>query len=218
LPRSRSTPSCGAEVAGRIEALLFDLGGVLVEVDWNRAFAFWSSRSGVPAAELATRFRRDASYEAHECGTLSDAEFFSALRKSLGLSLKDAEMLEGWNAILGEPFPGVPALLKDLSSKWPLYVFSNTNVAHVAHWRPLYRELLAPVRGVIVSCELGMRKPRREAFERAAAQMGVAPRAILFLDDLEENVAGAKAAGLHALHVTSPQSLPSILAPWTSRS
>ena len=205
-------------MASAVEALLFDLGGVLVEVDWSRAFASWSARSGVPAGELAKRFRRDASYEAHECGTLSDADFFSALRKSLGLGLSDAEMLEGWNAILGEPFPGVPALLKDLSLIWPVYVFSNTNVAHVAHWRPRYREMLAPVRGVIVSCELGTRKPRREAFERAAARMGVAPQAILFMDDLEENVAGARAAGLQALHVGSPGALPSILAPWTSRS
>ena len=141
----------------------------------------------------------------------------SSLRcKGRGLDLPDRDMLEGWNAILGEPFPGVPALLKELAGKWPVYVFSNTNVAHVAHWKPRYREMLAPVREVIVSCELGTRKPRRDAFHKAAEQVGVAPEAILFLDDLEENVSGARAAGLQAEHVPSPRALPSILAPWTS--
>jgi glucose-1-phosphatase len=195
-----------------IDALLFDLGGVLVEVDWNRAFFAWSARSGIPAAQLATRFRRDAAYEAHECGTLSDADFFTSLRAMLGLDLSDEDMLHGWNAILGEPFPGIPALLSDLARRWPVYVFSNTNVAHVAHWKPRYREMLAPASGVIVSCELGRRKPDPEAFRLAAARIGVAPERVAFLDDLEENAAGARASGMQGFHVPSFSHLKACLS------
>lgn len=198
-----------------VRAVLLDLGGVLVEVEWSRAFRLWSERSGVPEGVLAKRFRRDAAYEAHECGTLGDADYFASLGESLGIDLPEKDMLEGWNAILGEPYPGVVGLLKALSAKRPVYVFSNTNVAHVAHWKPRYREMLAPVRRVFVSCELGHRKPDREAFGRVATQIGIAPAGILFLDDLEENVEGAKAAGLQALHVPSPRDLAPILAPWT---
>jgi len=183
-------------------ALLFDLGGVLVEVDWNRAFAAWSRHSGTPARVLAGRFRRDASYEAHECGTLDDGGFFAHLRASLHVDIDDAAMLEGWNAILGDPFPGVPALLRRLPI--PAYVFSNTNVAHAAHWRPKYRDLLHPVREVFVSCEIGARKPNPEAFGRVVERIGIAPAHVAFFDDLEENVAGARAAGLAAFHVPSP--------------
>lgn len=194
-----------------IEALLFDLGGVLVEVDWNRAFRAWSAASGVPAADLAKRFRRDAAYEAHECGTLTDARFFDALRKTLGVDLGDDAMLAGWNAILGEPFPGVRDLLQTLSKSKAIYVFSNTNVAHVAHWKPLYRELLAPAREVIVSCEIGCRKPEPHAFRLVAQRIGVPPGAIAFFDDLEENVQGARAAGMVACHAASPGNLPDLV-------
>ncbi len=197
-----------------VQALLLDLGGVLVEVDWGRAFSLWSARSGVPAEAIAARFERDAAYQAHECGTLGDAEFFQSLRRSLGIDLGDDAMLAGWNAILGEPFPGVPGLLERAAARIPVYVFSNTNAAHVAHFRPRYRRLLAAAREVICSCELGCRKPDAEAFRRVAARIGAAPGAILFIDDLEENVAGARAAGLQARHVASPEALPPILAPW----
>lgn len=195
----------------RVDALLFDLGGVLVDVDWGRAFAAWSARSGVPAAELARRFRRDAAYDAHECGTLSDAEFFASLRGMLGLGLGDREMLEGWNAILGDPFPGVPGLLERLAARVPLYVFSNTNIAHAAFWRPRYRALLAPVREVFCSCDIRMRKPQPDAFRCVAQRIGTGPGRIAFFDDLEENVAGARAAGLAGVHVPSADRLAELV-------
>jgi putative hydrolase of the HAD superfamily len=188
-------------VSRRPDALLFDLGGVLVEVDWGRAFSAWSAASGVPAAALAQRFRRDAAYEAHECGALSDSDFFSALKESLHLEISDHHLLAGWNAILGEPFPGVAELLSRAAAQVPVHVFSNTNLAHVTHWRPRYRALLSPVSEVIVSCELGRRKPDPEAFRLAAARIGVEPRRIAFFDDLEENAAGARAAGMRGFHV-----------------
>lgn len=190
-------------------ALLFDLGGVLVDVDWNRAFTAWSARSGVPAETLARRFRRGAAYEAHECGTLSDAAFFQSLREDLQVSLDDDALLQGWNAILGDPLPGVPAVLRRLPL--PAYVFSNTNVAHAAHWRPKYRTALLPVRAVFTSCELGARKPAREAFAKVVARIGVPAAAIAFFDDLEENVAGARAAGLAGFHVPAAERLAALV-------
>lgn len=190
-----------------VDALLFDLGGVLVEVDWSRAFASWSAASGVPAEALAKRFRRGEAYEAHECGAMSDAEFFAVLKESLGMELSDRALLAGWNAILGEPFPGIEDLLRRAARSVPVHVFSNTNVAHVAHWRPRYRALLAPVTEVIVSCELGRRKPDPEAFRLAAARIGAAPGRIAFFDDLEENAAGARAAGMLGFHVPSTNDL-----------
>jgi putative hydrolase of the HAD superfamily len=197
-----------------IRALLLDLGGVLVDVSFDRAFRAWSAAARVPPEVLARRFRRDEAYFAHECGTKSDAEFFSSLRESLGVALPDDALLAGWNAIPGDPFPGIPEMLRRAAARIPLYVFSNTNAAHVAHFKPLYRELFAPARDVIYSCELGCRKPDRDAFRRVAARIGEAPASILFVDDLEENVAGAQAAGLQARHVPSPEALAPILAPW----
>ena len=191
--------------ASSVDALLFDLGGVLVDVDFGRALAAWARVSGQPLDELRRRplLHLSPAFRAHERGELPDAAYFAALREAFGLALDDEAMASGWNAIIGGPVPGMATLVRDLAARLPLYVFSNTNAAHVGYFKPRHRELLAPFREVICSCELGSRKPEREAFEKVAARIGASPGRIGFFDDNPENVASARALGMQAFHVGS---------------
>jgi putative hydrolase of the HAD superfamily len=191
-------------VPHRCDAAVLDLGNVLVEIDFRRAFAAWAKAAGVPVETLSARFSFDDAYCAHERGEIDATTFFASLKLRLGVQLSDTEMLEGWNAIFGGPLPGAEKVLRELSARMPLYVFSNTNPAHVAHFAPRYRELLAPVTKVVTSCDIGRRKPEPEAFRRMAAITGIAPSRLAFFDDLEENVAGARQAGLQAHRVSRP--------------
>jgi putative hydrolase of the HAD superfamily len=186
-----------------VEALLFDLGNVLIDVDFGRAISDWAKAANILEGRIASCFGPDEAYCAHERGELSEAQYFASLRKSLGIDLRDEQFLSGWNAIFGEPIPGMAQLIHDLSQALPVYAFSNTNKAHRAHWQPRYRALLAPFREVICSCDIGIRKPDAAAFIKVARLIGVAPSRIGFFDDLEENVAGARAAGLHAFRASS---------------
>lgn len=194
------------------DAFLFDLGNVIVSVDFGRAFQSWGRAARVPPQDIAARFRVDAAYEAHERGELSDNEYFAALRRTLGLQLADEAFLEGWNAILLDPLPGMPQLLARLAQATPLYLFSNTNAAHHARWRRQYAEVLAPFREVFCSYQLGARKPGVEAFRRVAERIGLPPERIVFFDDLHENVEGARLAGMQAFHVPSVEGLVRTLA------
>jgi HAD superfamily hydrolase (TIGR01509 family) len=187
-----------------VDALVFDFGNVLVPIDFGRAVAAWAAAAGVAASQLAARFAFDEAYCAHERGEMEAPEYFAGLRRSLGVELPDADLLRGWNAIFLEPAAATLDLMRRLSAGMPLYVFSNTNRAHSAYWQARYRELLAPFRKVICSCEIGCRKPEVEAFRRVARIAGLAPERIGYFDDLEENVAGARAAGLRAFRATSP--------------
>jgi glucose-1-phosphatase len=199
-----------AEAPPAIDALVFDLGGVLIDVDLGRAFAAWSAAAGVPAAALARRFSVDAACCAHERGEIDDRAYFAHLRRTLGVELAEADMLAGWNAVIGEPSAGMEALVGRLARRRPLYVFSNTNPAHIAHFTPRCRRLLAHFRRTITSCELGRRKPEPEAFARLAAEIGAAPSRLAFFDDVEENVAGARRAGLHAFRASDPAGIAAI--------
>ena len=196
----------------RVDALVLDFGGVLVEIDFKRAFAAWAAAAGVSAAELASRFAFDDAYCAHERGEIEAASYFAALRKTLGIELADAELLAGWNSIFGAPLPGVEEALRSLSRELPLFVFSNTNKAHLAHFQPRYRELLSHVKRTITSCDIGRRKPDPEAFLRMAGLTGLPPPRLAFFDDLEENVAGARQAGLQAWRVSRPGEILDALA------
>jgi len=191
--------------------MVFDFGGVLVDIDFRRAFTAWGAAAGVPADAIALRFTVDEACCAHERGELDDRAYFAHLRRSLGLPrLSDEEMLAGWNAIIGEPIPGVEALVRQLASRLPLYVFSNTNPAHVAHFTPRLRHLLEHFRAMYMSCELGRRKPEAEAFARLSELIGLPPARLAFFDDVEANVAGARRAGLQAHHVTRPDQIAAI--------
>src|SRR5580692_5041958 len=89
--------------SSRAGALVFDLGGVLVGIGWDRAFEYWSGESGVQQAQLRERFRFDDAYAAHERNELSRTAYFAHLRTTLGLALTDEQIRSGWNAMLLEP-------------------------------------------------------------------------------------------------------------------
>lgn len=186
-----------------IQAVLFDLGGVVLEIDFQRAFAFWANRAGIDAATIDARYSIDEAYRRHERGQIDGARYFAHLRQTLGLDLSDELMLAGWNRIFVAPIDGVAALLEQLAPRVAVHAFSNTNESHVRHMRQQYRSLFAHFRQVHVSSELGHRKPEAPAFLKVAGLMNCPPSQILFFDDLKENVDGARAVGMSAIQVTS---------------
>jgi putative hydrolase of the HAD superfamily len=194
-----------------VEALLFDLGGVVIDIDFDRVFARWAAHSGCDPAAIRGRFAQDAPYQQHERGELDAAAYFACLRRSLGIALTDEQFAEGWGEVFVGEAPGMAALLRSAASQLPLYAFTNSNAAHQAIWSRRFASLLAPFRRVFVSSELGRRKPEPEAFHSVASAIGVAPRGILFFDDSRENVEGALAAGLRALHVGSQEDVRAAL-------
>jgi FMN phosphatase YigB (HAD superfamily) len=197
---------------GAADALLFDLGRVVLDVDFNKTLKCWAGHAGCAPADLLARFLRDDAYKRHERGAISDAEFFAALRTSLGIELSDAQFIEGWNAIFAGEMPGIAALLARAAKRLPLYAFSNTNRAHVEHFSSVYADVLGHFRAIFLSSTIGLRKPDAAAYDHVVQAIGVPAKRIVFFDDLAENVEGAQARGLTAVHVTSPDDVAQALA------
>jgi glucose-1-phosphatase len=195
-----------------VDVLLFDLGGVVIDIDFRRGFANWAHSADRDVEEIATRFSVDAAYEEHERGRLPIHEYLENLRRTLGLALTDDELLAGWNDIWIGVNADIGPLLSLVSDVFPLCAFTNSNPTHQAVWSQRFAELLGIFTSTFVSSEIGHRKPERAAFERVASMIGVPPMSILFFDDGLENVAGARDAGMQAVHVTSPDSVRIALA------
>lgn len=197
--------------AGSIDALLFDLGRVVLDIDFTRVLQVWSHHAGIDQNDIVARFRRDDVYMRHECGEISDDAFFAHLRDALAIDLTPTQFLEGWNAIFVGEMPGIAELLPRAARRWPLYAFSNTNPAHVAHFSAHHAELLGHFRKVYLSSSIGLRKPDAESFDHVITAIGVPAGRILFFDDLIDNIDGARARGLQAVHVTSPATVAETL-------
>jgi FMN phosphatase YigB (HAD superfamily) len=196
-----------------VDALLFDLGNVVIDIDFNRAFARWAAHAGCDVAHLRTRFSVDEACRRHEIGAISDSAYFASLRASLGIALSDAQLLDGWNAIFIGEAPGIAALLAQAAAQMPVYCFSNTNPAHEAHWSTQFAGTLRHFRKIYVSSTIGLRKPDAAAFRFVSTDIGAPPERILFFDDNLANVDGARACGLQAVHVRTPADIVAALGP-----
>ena len=190
-------------VPGSADALLFDLGRVVIDVDFARAANCWAGHAGCTPADIVGRFVQDEAYRHHERGIIDDPAFFANLRKTLGIAITDAQFLEGWNAIFAGEVEGIVPLLARAAKHLPLYAFSNTNRPHVAHFSVQYAEVLRHFREIFLSSSIGLRKPDAEAYDHVVQAIGVPAGRIVFFDDLPANIEGAYARGLQAVLVRS---------------
>jgi HAD superfamily hydrolase (TIGR01549 family) len=197
---------------GSADALLFDLGRVVLDIDFNKVLACWAGHAGCEPARLVGQLSQGEIFKRHERGEISDAEFFASLRDTMELDLSDAQFLEGWNAIFTGEMPGIAPLLARAAGRLPVYAFSNTNSAHVEHFTPAYADVLGHFREIFLSSTIGLRKPEAAAYDHVVKAIGVPAPRIVFFDDNAENIEGARARGLFAVHVTSPDDVKRALA------
>ena len=189
------------DVKGGIEALLFDLGGVIFEIDFGGALAVWSAHSGEREEVIGEKFRFDISYERHERGEIDASQYFQSLRSLLRIDLTDAKFAEGWNSIYGPELEIVERLPGLLAGRMPVFAFTNSNPTHQAAWEQRYSRALSIFQRIFVSSEMGVRKPEPRSYEAVSRQLGIPLDKMVFFDDTLVNVHGARAVGMPAVHV-----------------
>jgi len=195
-----------------IDLLLFDLGGVVIDIDFERMFKKWSLYSGLPIQEIKAAFSIDAAFEQHERGQIDSADYYRYLCESIGMEMSFEQFSEGWNDIMVAPIKPTVKLLKHLYTKIPLYALSNANPLHKAYWENTYADELGYFNQIFVSSDIGCRKPDPGAYLLVAEELNVDPQNIVFFDDLADNVEGARNLGMQAVHVKSPTDITSFIA------
>jgi FMN phosphatase YigB (HAD superfamily) len=194
-----------------IDAVVFDFGNVLVEIDFHRVFARWAQYAQCPMEQIAERYAHDHHYEKHERGEINAHEYFAALRESLGINISDEQFLDGWNQIFVGELPTIRSVTSQYAALFPIYAFSNSNESHKAVWLPRYSQLLQPFKQVFISCDIGKRKPETDAYLLVVKAIGAEPGRILFFDDSQQNIEGAQQAGMQVKKVDSVADLQTVL-------
>jgi glucose-1-phosphatase len=196
---------------GSADALLFDLGRVVLDIDFARATAVWARHGGCTPDDIKARFAADEALRQYESGKINDAVYFARLRKMLGVDITDAQLLEGWNAIFIGEMPGIAALLARAAKRLPLYALSNTNPPHIAYFSRVHADVLGHFREMYLSSTIGLLKPDAAAYDHVVKAIGAPASRVVFFDDLADNIAGARAYGLTAVHVKSSEDVAKAL-------
>ncbi|MFZ1686065.1 MAG: HAD family phosphatase [Flavobacteriales bacterium] len=190
-----------------IDTILLDLGGVLIDVHYERTAHEFAALGFADFDRLYSKAKQDHLFDGFETGALTPAQFRDGIRRVLHEALDDVTIDRCWNAMLGS----IPAqrmeLVADLRMRYRVLLLSNTNAIHV----PAFTAIVALENGITdfkgcfdgayYSCEMGLRKPDAQAYHHVIKQHGAVPERTLFIDDSVQHVVGAREAGLHAEHL-----------------
>jgi FMN phosphatase YigB (HAD superfamily) len=186
----------------RLPALIFDFGNVIAFFDYLRFCNRLGARLGRTGEDVQAQLLEHGFAEMHLCfeaGTLTSDAFAGRVTGVLGLSLPLEEFARDWNDIfwLNEPVSRLIARLK--SRGYTLILGSNTNCLHASFYRRGFASTLDHFDALVLSYEVGCLKPDRRFYEACAAAAGALAGECVFIDDVAENVLGARRAGLQSL-------------------
>lgn len=197
---------------GKLRAIIFDIGHVLVRVDIARAMTGLAAGLSLSPAEVWAAIEKDPRWPDWQEGRMSPQAWHLHLTKRLGSSLRFEQFTEVWNRAL-DPTPIQDiALFEKLAKSYRLGLLSNTDPIHVAHMEPLYdffRFFPGPTR--IYSCAVGARKPDPLMYQRALRACKVRATEALYIDDVLAYVEAAQRLGMAGIQYQSHEQFASDL-------
>ena len=191
-----------------VKNIIFDLGGVIMEIDVKQTLNAFSDLGLKNIHEMFGHGFAASFFSDHESGKISDEVFLEEIKKLLTGEISDEAVITAWNALLLCFPPDRIALLRELKSRYRLFLFSNTNAIHQKKFREIYQASF-PGEGTLedlfekayYSHSLGHRKPDLSGFELIVTENGLDPKKTLFVDDAFINAEGAIKAGLKAIYL-----------------
>jgi HAD superfamily hydrolase (TIGR01509 family) len=190
----------------KIRAIISDIGRVIVGVDVSRAMQGLSSGIALTPKEIWSAIEKDPRFPDLQDGRINARDWHLHIVRRLGGNLTYDQFIQAWNAAL-LPEPLQPdSLWVGLAKKYRLSLLSNTDPIHVAHMESTFTFFkYFPVR--IYSCVVGTSKPNPVIYQDALRATKVKANEAVYIDDLEENVAAAKALGMIGVHCAVPAEL-----------
>lgn len=177
-----------------IKAVIFDLGGVYFK-DALSSFSDLSAKEGFSSNRFLDVIRKKY-FNKIETGKMLEKEFWHKFKQDVGFKMPIAEAKKYFLSH-HKPMPGMKKIVKDLRKKIKVGLLTNNTVA----WYDMADKefkISQDFDSVVVSASVGIRKPDKKIYKLIANKLGVSEKECIFFDDFEENISGAKRAGMNA--------------------
>ena len=188
-----------------IRHIIFDLGGVLLNIDYNLTEQAFQKAGISNFHELFSQLKQTDIFDLLETGKISVDEFVAALQKAASVAITREQILDAWNAMLLDFPVRRLQILQQLQLHHDLFLLSNTNEIHEKAFNDiLFRSRSIPNLGVFFdkvyfSHRVGLRKPMKEIFELVLNSNGLKPEHTLFIDDSPQHIEAAKTLGIQTI-------------------
>jgi epoxide hydrolase-like predicted phosphatase len=186
----------------KIEAVIFDWGGVLIDDPEPGLIKYCAEVFGIPTEQYIEAHNK--YHEDFQKGTITEDKFWQRVCKELGKAPPKEHSL--WSKAFRSvyiPRDEVFAIVRELKSKrYRVGVLTNTEEPARVYWLQLGYDMFDEA---IFSCQEGLMKPQKHIYELAAMKLGIAPTRTVMIDDKRVYVLGAKMAGLMGIIYENPQ-------------
>lgn len=190
-----------------VKNIIFDLGGVLINIDYKATENAFKQAGIKNFNELFSQAKQTRLFDNLEKGLIDEQTFKDGLRLLSNVNLSDKAIDDAWNAMLLDFPQHRIELLKNARKNYRTYLLSNTNELHI----PVFEQLIEKEYGIsdfsslfhklYYSCRIGLRKPDKEIFELVISENNLNPNETLFIDDSIQHVQGALSVGINAIHL-----------------
>ncbi|RAJ85390.1 putative hydrolase of the HAD superfamily [Chitinophaga dinghuensis] len=202
-----------------IKNIIFDLGGVILNIDYQKTNDAFIALGVTNFHELYSQFKGSHLFDNLETGHISTADFLQEMHKHVPAGVTDEQIIDAWCAMLLDfPLQRLQ-LLQQLRQQYNLYLLSNTNAIHLER----FNQILMESRGIPSLAEffdktyyshlVGLRKPGTEIYEVVLQENGLKAGETVFIDDTLPNIEAAKKVGLHTIHLLPPKTILDIFRP-----
>ncbi len=201
-----------------IDNIVFDLGGVIVNLDYGLTIQAFSKLAGYDITQQYSQQSQADIFSQFEVGDLTAAEFRQKLMGLLQFEADDEAIDQAWSALILDFPPERVELIRQLGKQKRIFLLSNINELHLATSDRKFTQTMGHNIGTLAdqferayySHLVRDRKPNSSIFQRVVDENNLDPTKTLFLDDTAHNLIGAQQVGMQTIHINQKQPIESL--------
>lgn len=199
-----------------IKNIIFDLGGVIYDINYHKIATTFASFGMFDFEEKYSQEKQTDLIDLFEEGKVSVEDFRSYIRSLTSIPLSDEQIDTAWNAILIDIPEHRVKLLQQVKNNYSIFLFSNTNELNYRRFMPDMKEKYGfDIFSTIFiksyfSHHIHLKKPSKESFFYIMEEQKLNPSETLFIDDTTRHVEGARVVGLNAYLLPKNQDIETL--------
>lgn len=203
-----------------LTAVLFDLGGVIVNIDYDKTAQAFETIGFENFRDHMSAFHQKETFDLYEKGLITDHQFRQAIQEEFEISVTDDQFDQAWNSMILDIPPDRFDILLAVRQRVPIYLLSNTNAIHIRYFNQVCVEplgipsLASKFDHLFYSFEMGMRKPDHEIYQKVISEIKREPTSVLFLDDNPTNIQHASEFGIQTIRIANGLTISDIFGEW----